>query len=211
MRRRRTFPATVVAVAASGALPSTPAGADVLGGLDGRSVDPASLPTLSAEVSWVADDDVSVLGFRLNYKLDAVKVGFLTAGLTEFDDSGADGYLLGAGLYYHLSRQRLSDAVDLALKPSVGYQSAEGNGAEVDGFVAALELVASGRRAHPVDWYANVGVEYAYIDTNNAGDDGDVDGLIGAGVYAPVGPGQIYTGVDYSGEFGLGAGYRLFF
>ena len=209
--RRRTFPVVLAVPAALCSLSSPPAGADVLGGLDGRSVDPASLPAFSAELSWVADNDVSVLGLRVNYKLDAVKVGFLTAGLTEFDDSGAEGYVAGAGLYYHLARQRVSEAVDLALKPSVGYQSAEGNGAEVDGFVAALELVVSGRREHPVDWYANLGVEYAYIDTNNAGNDGDVDGLIGAGVHAPVGPGQIYTGVDYSGEFGVGAGYRLFF
>lgn len=212
MRRRPTC-ATIAAALC--ALAPHAARADALGGLDGRSVDPATLPTLSAEISWVADNDVSVLGIRTNYALDATKVGFLTAGLTEFDESGAEGYLVGAGLYLHLARQRVSTSVDLALKPSLGYQSAEGNGAEIDGFVAALELVISGRHAKPgswpVNWYANIGTEYSYIDTNNRGNDGDVDGLIGAGVFAPVGPGQIYTGFDYSGEFGVGAGYRLFF
>ena len=206
--RRRTF-AAVVATACT-LLPAV-ARADALGGLDGRSVDPASLAPVSAEISWVANEDVSVLGLRANYKFDAVRVGFLTAGLTEFDESGADGYVAGLGLYYHLARQRISSSVDMALKPSLGYQSAEGNGAEVNGFVVALELVISGRRQHPVNWYANLGTEYAYIDTNNNGSDGDLDGLLGAGVFVSVGPGQFYTGFDYSGEFGVGAGYRLSF
>ena len=204
---RLTF---VAAVAVLGA-PSFAVRADALGGLDGRSVDPDTLPTVSAELSWVADNDVSVAGLRVNYKLDAAWVGFATVGRTEFDESGAEGFIAGAGLYYHLARQRLSPSVDLALKPSVGYQGAEADGVEIDGFVAALELVTSGRRAHPVNWYVNLGIEYAYIDTNNSGNDGDLDGLLGAGAFARVGPGQIYTGFDYSGEFGVGAGYRLFF
>ena len=203
---------TPIAVAAALCAATTPAArADALGGLDGRSADPGALPRTSAELSWVADNDVSVLGLRANYKLGAATVGFLSAGLTEFDESGAEGFLVGAGLYYHFARQRVSEAVDLAIKPSFGYQGAEGNGAEVDGFVLALELLTSGRRAHPVNWYLNIGTEYSYIDTNNSGSDGDLDGLIGAGVFAGVGPGQIYTGFDYSGEFGVGAGYRLFF
>ena len=211
MRRRPPAALVAPAVAVACALGPPAVRADALGGLDGRSADPIELPTLSAEVSWVADNDLAVLGARVNYKLDAVKVGFLTAGLTEFDESGAEGWILGAGLYYHLARQRVSEAIDLAVKPSVGYQSAEGNGAEVDGYVAALEFLASGGTTFPVNWYANLGIEYSYIDTNTDGDDGDVDGLLGAGVYAPVGPGQFYTGFDYSGEFGIGAGYRLLF
>lgn len=193
------------------ALAHGPAGADALGGLDGRSADPANLPPLSAEISWVADNDVAVLGVRVNRRLGAAVVGFLTGGLTEFDESGAEGYLFGAGLYYHFARQRLSTAIDLALKPSVGYQSAEGNGVEIDGYVAAVEFLVSGDTGLPVNWYSNIGIEYSYIDTSTRGDDGDVDGILGGGVFAPVGPGQIYTGFDYSGEFGIGAGYRLLF
>ena len=202
-----------VALAALGGAAPGAARADVLGGLDGRSADTGALPRVSAELSWVADEDVSVLGLRANYKLDATKVGFLTAGRTEYDESGAKGYLVGAGLYYHLARQRLSSSTDLALKPSLGHQSAEGDGAEVDGFVVALELLISGRRSGSgrVGWYANLGTEYSYIDTNNRGSDGDVDGLIGAGVHASIGPGQFYIGFDYSGELGVGAGYRLHF
>ncbi len=187
--------------------------ADALGGLDGRSADPSSLPTLSAEVAYVRDDEVSVLGLRANYKVDGTTTAFVTAALTEFDDSGADGYLFGAGLYYHFARQRISEAVDIAIKPSVGYQSAEGGGAEVSGSVAALEVLVSGVRplAGRVGWYANAGAEFSYIDTNNNGNDGDFDGLIGAGVHTDLGPGQIYAGIDYSGELGYGAGYRYHF
>lgn len=187
--------------------------AEFFGLPNGRSANPATLSDLSVELGFMSGDldatDYQNIGARVNYRVspDIVIIGDI--GISEF--GRADGNPVGLGILYHLSRQRISQSVDIAAKASYhsGQYSAGGIDADLSGL--SLEALVSGRTplaSNGLGWYGNVGFHRLTVKVNNSDSSNEIG--FGAGLVLPTGAGEAYLGVDFIDETTVGLGFRYF-
>ncbi len=212
MNLRRSLISPVLAGAIA-LVASFPASADINGFLNGRSADPGDTSQRSIEVG-VQDIDFSrLLGARFNFAVSSNVTGF--ANIATVDDAlgGADGFSIGGGAFIFLPNQRISSAVDIGMKPTLNYYTADSASFERDVFTVGFEFLVSGKNAianTPLNWFANAGLLVRINDgTDNS--DTDLDPVVGGGLYMNLGNGQFFFGAEiFDGDFNPGVGYRFF-
>ncbi len=187
--------------------------AEFFGLPNGRSANPANLSDLTVELGFMSGDlkktDYQNLGARVNYRVSPEIVIIGDIGISEF--GRADGNPAGLGILYHLSRQRISQRVDIAVKASYHSGQFSTGGTDIDLSGLSLETLVSGRTplaSNGLNWYGNFGyhrlsVEAGKTDTNN-------ELGLGAGLVLPTGSGEAYLGVDFIDETTFGLGFRYF-
>ena len=194
-------------------LPSTGVMAEYLGLIAGREATPANTTDLSVEFGIVFGDlgtlDYQNIAARLNYRYTPELMISGTVGVSEFGDS--DGVPIGLGLIYHLSKQRISQAVEIAAKAS--YHAGDYSVGSTDGDLSstAFEVLVSGANplaANGLSWYSNVGFHRMSIDFGSS-DSANEPGL-GAGLVLPTGLGEAYIGFEHIDQLTIGLGIRYF-
>jgi hypothetical protein len=192
--------------------------ADTLGPLDGRSPDPRQMSEMSIEVGYVSEGDFSSLSARLNYQYTPLVTFYGDFGLVDLGDS-ADGNAFGIGARYYLDNQRIMPEVDLAVGASYHMSTVElGSfaGAESDLSELTLAVHFGGKEAfysNGLKWYGVVSYNRLAFETRFGGqtsDDNDSEIGLGGGVYMPLGPGEVYVGVENIDDMYFGVGYRHF-
>ena len=212
-RQRTLRLALTGTVAASALVAGTAAQAEIFGLMNGRSAAAPAWQT-ALEAAIQLDDDVRHLAVRGNYALSGKITAFANIGQVDFDDSTLDGLQLGGGVFYHLGDQRVVPSLDIALKPSVGYARLTAGSVDADLVTVGAEALISSATTlgqSSVNWYANVGLLYEYIDFDSVGpdiDDDDIELILGGGITLPAGPGELYAGIDFIDELQFGAGFR---
>ncbi len=212
MKLRQTLvgPVLVAAVALGASLPAS---ADINGFLNGRPSDPGGLPPLSIEVGIQDLGFARSIGARINFPVGGNITGFANLATIDYDFSDVDGFSVGGGAFIHLPNQRISDAIDIAMKPTLNYFTVEGTFFERDIITAGFEFAVSGKEpiaSTSLNWFANAGIA-VLINDGTGNDDTDFEPIIGGGLYMPLGPGQFYFGAElFDGDFDPGVGYRFF-
>ncbi len=203
----------IMSLVAIVAMTSSLAQAEYLGLLSGRSANPGALTDLSVELGLVTGDlgpaDYQNIAARVNYRIAPEIVIFGDVGTSEFGDS--DGTPFGLGVLYHLSKQRISPAIDIAAKASYHRGEYEIGSLEGDLSGLSLEVLISGQEplsAAGLGWYANTGIHR--LRSTLIFDDTDTELGVGAGLILPAGPGEAYAGFDFIDEMSLGIGFRYF-
>lgn len=186
--------------------------ADTLGPLDGRSPDPSQMSQKSVEVGYVSEGDVSTIAGRFNYQYTPLVTLYGDFGLVDIGDD-TDGNAFGIGVRYYLAGQRLMPEWDLAVRASYHTASVE-FGDLVDFDLSEITVAAhfGGKEAfysNGIKWYGVL--SYNRLSTESAFfDDDETEIGLGAGVYMPLGPGEIYAGVENIDDLYIGIGYRHF-
>lgn len=180
--------------------------AEYLGLLHGRSADVARMPTLSVDSGVTFANDYAIYAVRANYKLTPIFMVYGSIGLAE--DGRADGIPVGIGAQYTL--ENLLSRFDTGIKLSYQRASFEIGDDDFDASNLAFEFLIStqlgyGPRGN-IDFYANTGIQYL-----DFGPSDDVELSIGGGAIMPIGPGEIFVGLDYVDDAMFGGGFRLFF
>lgn len=187
--------------------------AEFFGLPNGRSANPGSIPDLSVELGFMTgdlgDEDFQNIGARVNYHVSSEIVVVGDIGVSEF--GRADGNPVGLGILYYLSRQRISQRLDIAAKASYhsGQYSAGGNDVDLSGL--SLEALVSGKTplaSNGLGWYANFGYHRLTVDADNSDSSNELGA--GAGLVLPIGAGETYLGVDFIDETTFGLGFRYF-
>jgi hypothetical protein len=186
---------------------SSVAKAEYLGLMHGRSADVARMPSLSADVGIAFADDYQLLGARINYKLTPI---FMVYGSMGFSEQGrSDGIPVGVGALYTL--EGLVSGIDVGLKASYHRASFEVVGVDFDISNLALELIGSTQKGYGangnIDFYGNIGLQRRSSDFSFD----DTELSFGGGAIMPVGPGEVFVGVDIIDEAMFGGGFRFFF
>lgn len=202
-------------VATLAALSAGSAHAELFGLLNGRSADPASIAPLSVEGGIVTGGDFQNIGARVNYQVSPQLTVFGDFGLAEVDAGFGvepDGNAFGAGLFFFLGDQQFLPQFDIAGKISYHVANLEFRSTDFDYNVLSIEGLLSSPEpltAGGLRWYTNAGFNRldTDVDTERGGDD-DTELLLGGGVILPLGPGEVYGGVDLIDEIQFGAGYR---
>lgn len=206
MRFQRTLLATGVLMF------SLSAQAEWWGAPSARSANPANNPDLSVEGVFSTSGDYDFFGARVNYQLNESVTLYGDVGRGEFGD---DGTGFGAGLFYFLPQLSESaeflNNVDVAAQGS--YHMLSG---DLDVSAISATLLFSGREAissNGMMWYANAGFTRLEVDFPSfagfgGGSDDSFELHLGGGVYQPMGPGQVYGGVDLIDELIFSVGYR---
>jgi hypothetical protein len=186
--------------------------ADTLGPLDGRSPDPRQMSEMSVEVGYVSEGDFSTIAGRLNYQYSALVTLYGDYGLVDIGDN-ANGNAFGFGARYYLANQRIMPELDLAVRASYHMSSIDVDaGADFDRSEMAFAAHIGGKEAfysNGIKWYGVL--SYNRLSSETAfGDNKDSEIGLGAGVYMPLGPGEVYAGVENIDEMFFGIGYRHF-
>ena len=203
-------------VATLAALSAGSAHAELFGLLNGRSADPSSMSPLSVEAGIVTGGDFQNIGARVNYLVSPQLTVFGDFGLAEVDAGfGAepDGNAFGAGLFFFLGDQQFLPQFDVAAKISYHIANLEFRSIDFDYNVLSLEGLISSPEpftAGGLSWYANAGLNRLDADVDGGRGDDDTELLLGGGVVLPLGPGEVYGGVDLIDEIQFGAGFRYF-
>lgn len=193
-------------------LPIAQAQAEYLGLINGRTAMPVSAAEVSAELGFVTGDldrfDYQNIAARVNYRLNAQSVLIGDIGISEFGN--ADGTPYGLGFLYHLSRQRISEQLNIAAKASYHAGSYKFLGVNGDLKSLAIEILVSGKQplSENLNWYANVGYHRITVELN-ASDSTNELGL-GGGLVMSTGLGEAYAGIDIIDEPVFGLGFRYF-
>ncbi len=186
---------------------SSAAKAEYLGLMHGRFADVSRMPTLSADVGVAFADDYQFLGARVNYKLTPIFMVFGSMGLSE--QGRSDGLPIGVGALYTL--EGLVSGLDVGIKASYHRGSFELLDVNFDLSNLALELVASTQDGFGangnIDFYGNIGFQRRSSDFSFD----DTELSFGGGVIMPIGPGEVFVGVDIIDEAMFGGGFRFFF
>ncbi|MFT5893652.1 MAG: hypothetical protein ACI8VW_000518 [bacterium] len=192
--------------------------ADTLGPLDGRSPDSRQMSEMSVEVGYVSEGDFSSLSGRLNYQYTPLLTLYGDFGFVDVGDN-ADGNAFGIGARYYLDSQRIMPELDLAVRVSYHMSSVDAGGfvgAELDRSELALAVHFGGKEAfysNGIKWYGVVSYNRLSAETMFGGqtsENNDSEIGIGGGVYMPLGPGEIYVGVENIDDMFVGVGYRHF-
>lgn len=192
---------------------ATNAHAEFFGLPNGRSASPDMLSDLSVELGFVTGDlgttDYQNFGARVNYRISPEIVFIGDIGASEFGQ--ADGTPVGLGILYHLSRQRISQSVDIAAK--VSYHSGEYkvSGVKLDLTGLSFEALFSGRQpltASGLGWYGNFGFHRLTVELDSSDSSNEIG--FGGGFTLPTGSGEAYVGVDLIDELTFGLGFRYF-
>lgn len=191
---------------------SMTAQADTFGPLDGRSPDPSQMSQMSVEVGYVSEGDFSTIAGRFNYQYSSLVTLYGDFGLVDIGDN-ADGNAFGFGARYYLENQRIMPEWDLAVRASYHTSSIDvGAGADFDLSEMTFAAHFGGKEAfysNGIKWYGVL--SYNRLSSETAiGDDNETEIGLGAGVYMPLGPGEVYVGVENIDEMYVGIGYRHF-
>lgn len=205
-------------VATLAALSAGSAHAELFGLLNGRSADPSSMSPLSVEAGIVTGGDFQNIGARVNYLVSPRLTVFGDFGLSEVDagiGADADGNAFGGGAFFFLGDQQFLPQYDIGAKISYHIANLEFGGTDVDYNNLSIEgILSSPEPLTPggLRWYANAGFNRidADIDVVGFGSESDTELLLGGGVVLPLGPGEVYGGVDLIDEIQFGAGFRYF-
>jgi len=181
--------------------------AELYGLLHGRSADVNRMPSLSLDTGVVFGDDYQIIAVRANYKLTPVFLVYADVGFAEA--ARADGVPFGVGGI--LTFENLIPGADVGLKASYHLVTLELTGG-VDfsrSNIAVEGLISTQRGFGPqgnLDFYGNLGVQAL-------GGDGpdEVELSFGGGIIWPVGPGEIFAGIDFVDDAMFGGGFRFFF
>lgn len=205
----KSFPAAIIAAT----LLVSNAQAEFFGLPNGRSANPANLSDLSVELGFMSGDldvtDFQNIGARVNYRVSSEIVIIGDIGVSEF--GRADGNPVGLGILYHLSRQRISQRVDIAAKASYHSGEYSTGGIDIDLSGLSLEALVSGRTplaSNGLNWYGNFGYHRLSVKAGN--NDSTNEFGVGAGLVLPTGAGEAYVGVDLIDETTFGLGFRYF-
>jgi len=195
-------------------LSAVPASAEIGGVLNGRSANPANLPTRSIDVGLHEADFAREFGARFNLGINETITGFGNASIVTSGPRGSEGFSFGGGAFIYLPNQRILEAVDIAIKPSINYLTTEGNfGYDLNRLDLAAEALVSGKNPignTQLNWYANAGL-VVQINDGSRNSSTDFDPLVGGGLYMPLGNGQLFFGADVlDGNLDFGVGYRFF-
>lgn len=211
---------SLAAFAVASTLLACHAHAEFLGLPNGRSANPDNQSELSAELGFVTGDmgsaDYQNIGARLNYRVSPEVVLFGDLGASEYGD--ADGTPVGVGVIYHLSRQRISDKLDISAKASYHKGEYKVSGVRIDLSGLSFEAIISGRTplaANGLGWYGNFGIHRLNSDTRVnrtlvGSSDSSTEIGVGGGLVLPTGTGEAYAGVDLIDELTFGIGFRYF-
>lgn len=187
--------------------------AEFFGLPNGRSASPDRLSDLSVELGFVTGDlgtaDYQNFGARVNYRVSPELVVIGDIGASEF--GRADGTPVGLGLLYHLSRQRISQNVDIAAKVSYHMGEYKVSGVELDLTGLSFEALFSGRQplsANGLSWYGNFGFHRLTVEQDFSDSSNEIG--VGGGLVLPTGSGEAYLGVDLIDELTFGLGFRYF-
>jgi hypothetical protein len=192
---------------------SMSAQADTLGPLDGRSPDPGQLSQMSVEVGYVSEGDFSTIAGRFNYQYSPLLTLYGDIGLVDIGDN-YDGNAFGIGARYYLANQRIMPELDLAVRASYHTGAVDvGVGAsEIDLSEMTFAVHFGGKEAfysNGIKWYGVL--SYNRVTSEGvfgAGTNSEIG--LGAGVYMPLGPGEVYVGVENIDDMFFGIGYRHF-
>lgn len=191
---------------------SMTAQADTLGPLDGRSPDPGQMSQMSAEVGYVSEGDFSTIAGRFNYQYAPLITLYGDIGLVDIGDD-ADGSAFGFGARYYLENQRIVPQLDFAVRASYHIASIDiESGGDVDRSETTFAAHFGGKEAfysNGIKWYGVLSYNRSTSDTA-LGDVTDSEIGFGAGVYMPLGPGEVYAGVENIDDMFFGIGYRHF-
>ena len=197
--------------------------AELLGLMNGRSVDPARLPDTSVEAGVVTGEtleerDYQYFGARFNYRASPELMLYGDVGQVEVDFGvDFDGTSFGVGGYYVLDG--VFQGSDFAVKASYHRASTEASEAsnDIDLDVIVVEAVLSGREGFGAEgnlgWYANIGMHRIGADANTGdsdSDDTETELGFGGGIVIPNASGEFYLGVDIIDEMNFGGGFRYF-
>ncbi len=189
------------------------ASAEYLGLIGGREATPERSSKLSAELGIVTGElegeDYQNIALRLNYLYTPQLVITGTIGVGELGES--DGTPFGVGALYHLSNQRISDAIEIA--GTASYHRGNYDLGITDGDINALALglIVSGVKPimqNGMAWYTSVGFQHVNVDVSAL--DSASDFGLGAGVLLPTGLGNAYLGFEYFDSLTIGLGIRYF-
>ena len=204
---------TLSAVLVAAILLATNAQAEFFGLPNGRSANPANISDLSVELGFMngdlGDGDYQNIGARVNYRVSPQIVVIGDIGVSEF--GRADGNPAGLGILYHLSRQRISQSVDIAAKASYHSGQYSTGGIDIDLSGLSLEALVSGRTplaSNGLNWYGNFGYHRLTVKADNSDSTNEIG--LGAGLVLPTGAGEAYVGVDFIDEMTFGLGFRYF-
>ncbi|ASJ75546.1 hypothetical protein [Granulosicoccus antarcticus] len=187
--------------------------AEFMGLPSGRSASPANMSDLTVELGFMtgdlADNDFQNIGARVNFRLSPEVVLIGDIGVSEFGNR--DGNPVGLGLLYFLSRQRISDKLDIAAKASyhTGEYSVGGTDTDLSGL--SLEALLSGKNPladSGLGWYANFGYHLLRVKSGSSDSSNEIG--IGGGLVLPIAAGEAYVGVDLIDEVTFGLGFRYF-
>jgi hypothetical protein len=186
--------------------------ADTLGPFDGRSPDPSQMSQMSVEVGYVSEGDFSNIAGRFNYQYSPLVTLYGDFGLVDIGDN-ADGNAFGFGVRYYLANQRIMPEWDLAVRASYHTGSIEaGSALDIDLSEMTFAAHFGGKEAfysNGIKWYG--AVSYNRLSSDSAfSDDSETEIGLGAGVYMPLGPGEVYAGVENIDDMYVGIGYRHF-
>lgn len=192
--------------------------ADTFGPLDGRSPDPRQMSEMSAEVGYVSEGDFSSLSTRLNYQYSPLLTLYGDLALVDLNGN-ADGNAFGFGARYYLANQRIVPELDLAVRASYHLSNVEFNSfASTDLDISEFSMAVhfGGKEAfyeNGLKWYGVISYNRVATETTVSGistDNSDSDIGFGGGVYMPLGPGEVYVGVENIDDMYFGLGYRHF-
>jgi len=179
---------------------------------NGRSADLSTAPDMSVEGGFVTGDvddlDYQLFGARFNFKVAPNMVAF--GDLTQTDLDGADGLMLGGGIFYQIDG--LLQGTNTAFKGSYHLGEIEDQRkADLTGL--ALELLFSGEQlgTSNLGWYANVGLHRLSADVEGFGDDSDTEFGFGGGIFSSTNFGEFFFGGDMIDDLTFGGGIRYYF
>lgn len=194
-------------------LPSSGAMAEYLGLIGGREATFSKSTDVTIDLGFVSGDlgslDYQNIAARINYRYTPTLLISGTVGVSEY--GRADGVPLGIGVMYHLSKQRISPAIELAARAnySVGDYSVDQRDGDLRNLT--LEAVVSGANplmANGLTWYTNVGFHRTTVDFGDR-DSANALGL-GAGLVLPNDFGEAFIGVEHIEQLAVGLGIRYF-
>ena len=209
----RLFKRTLTLLVAISSLIALNAQAEFFGLPNGRLANPGSMPELSVELGFVTGDlgvaDYQNIGARVNYRVAPEIVVFGDIGASEFGE--ADGTPFGLGILYHLSNQRISQALDISAKASYHTGEYKVGNFKTDLSGLSLEVLLSGREPlanNGLGWYGNFGFHRLTIDAGFSDSSNEIG--FGGGLVLPAGNGEAYVGIDLIDELIFGLGFRYF-
>lgn len=207
------------ALALTAAMLSGNASAEIFGLIHGRSANPGNLSQSSVEAGVMVGGDYNTYGARLNYKLSDVTTVYGDVGLHDVDNWNGDGFGFGGGLYYYLPDQRFLEGFDVAVHGSFHMTTLDsnyfGSNVDVDMNALVLDMLVSPQEAineNGMAWFASAGFTRVASDVNvsgfGGGSDSDIELSFSGGVTLPMGPGEVYGGIDYVDGLSFAAGFR---
>lgn len=183
--------------------------AEYFGLINGRAGDLRDMPNISIDGGFMTGDygasSYDLIGVRLNYRVIPGLLAYADLGKSDISRF-YDGTNIGFGVFYQL--QDLIPGLDVALKGSYHKVDLGGFAYSEDLDAFSFELITSSKEpiaANGLSWYANAGLHR--LGSSRVGTATELG--IGAGMFLPLGPGEVFFGADFIDEILFGAGFRF--